>query len=107
LLVQRLHSAGTLRQRLREHPALFRQLNLAPGADCLDVPEPVAALLRQYLRDRSKAPPAVLADTLGVSAGTAMHRAVLGGADWSACAAHRHAPTSKELHGDGQPVRRT
>jgi len=100
------------------------------------VPEPVAALLRQHLRGRSKmttaatpaspwlfpgplagehrsyrclvrvlhqlghparasglaawrelvreAPPAVLADTLGVSAGTAMRRAPLGGADWSA-----------------------
>ena len=123
------------------------------------MPEPVAALLRQHLRDRSnmttaatpaspwrfpgqlagehrsyrrlvrvlhqlgiparasqlaawrelvrEAPPAVLADTLGVSAGTAMRRAALGGADWSAYAAHRHVPTSKELPGDGQPVHRT
>jgi hypothetical protein len=54
LLIQRLHSAGDASARLCEHP-LFRQLNLAPGADCLDVPEPVAALLRQlHLRDRSK-----------------------------------------------------
>jgi hypothetical protein len=125
------------------------------GADWLDVPEPVAALLRQHLRNRSnmttaanpaspwlfpgqlageyrsyrrlvrvlhqlgiparasrlaawrelarQAPPAVLADALGVSAGTAMRHAVLVGADWSAYAAHRHAPTSKELPGDGQP----
>jgi hypothetical protein len=33
---------------------------------------------RELVRE---APPAVLADTLGVSAGTAMRRAVLGGAD--------------------------
>ena len=115
------------------------------GADWLDVPEPVAALLRQHLHDRSnmttaanpaspwlfpgqlagehrsyrrlvrvlhqlgiparasrlaawrelvrEAPPAVLADALGVSPGTAMRHAFLGGADWSAYAARRHAPT--------------
>ena len=115
------------------------------GADWLDVPEPVATLLRQHLRNRSNmttaanpawpwlfpgqlagehrsyrrlvrvlhqlgiparatgwppgasssanAPPAVLADALGVSPGTAMRHAFLGGADWSAYAARRHAPT--------------
>src|SRR2546421_5276053 len=108
------------------------------GADWLDVPEPVAALLRQHLGDRGnmstaanpaspwlfpgqlagdhrsyrrlvrvlhqlgiparasrlaawrelvrQAPPAVLADALGVSPGTAMCHAFLGGADWSAYA---------------------
>ena len=116
------------------------------GADWLDVPEPVAALLRQHLRDRSnmttaanpaspwlfpgqlagehrsyrrlvrvlhqlgiparasrlaawrelvrEAPPAVLADALGVSPGTAMRHAFLGGADWSGYAARRLAHTS-------------
>jgi hypothetical protein len=115
------------------------------GADWLDVPEPVAALLRQHLRDRGNmttaanpaspwlfpgqlagehrsyrwlvrvlyqlgiparasrlgawrelvrdAPPAVLADALGVSPGTAMRHAFLGGADWSAYAARRRAHT--------------
>jgi len=113
------------------------------GADWLDVPEPVATLLRRHLRDRSNmttaanpaspwlfpgqlagehrsyrrlvrvlhqlgiparasrlatwhelvrdAPPAVLADALGVSPGTAMRHAFLGGADWSAYAARRRA----------------
>jgi hypothetical protein len=116
------------------------------GADWLDVPEPVAALLRQHLRNRSnmttaanpaspwlfpgqlasehrsyrqlvrvlhqlgiparasrlgawrqmvrEAPPAVLADALGVSPGTAMRHAFLSGADWSAYAARRCAPAS-------------
>ena len=115
------------------------------GADWLDVPEPVATLLRQHLRDRGNmttaanpaspwlfpgqlagehrsfrrlvrvlhqlgiparasrlaawrelvrnAPPAVLADALGVSPGTAMRHAFLGGADWSAYAARRRAHT--------------
>ena len=115
------------------------------GADWLDVPEPVAALLRQHLRNRGnmttaanpaspwlfpgqlagehrsyrrlvrvlhqlgiparasrlaawrelarQAPPAVLADALGVSPGTAMRHAFLGGADWSAYAARRRAHT--------------
>ena len=118
------------------------------GADWLDVPEPVAALLRQHLRDRGnmstaanpaspwlfpgqlagehrsyrrlvrmlhqlgvparasrlaawrelarQAPPAVLADALGVSAGTAMRHAFLGSADWSAYAARRHPHTSSD-----------
>ncbi len=122
------------------------ETRLKLGADWLDVPEPVAALLRQHLRDRSnmttaanpaspwlfpgqlagehrsyrrlvrmlhqlgiparaarlaawrelarQAPPAILADALGVSAGTAMRHASLGGADWSAYAARRHAPTT-------------
>jgi hypothetical protein len=118
------------------------------GADWLDVPEPVTALLREHLRDRGnmttaanpaspwlfpgqlagehrsyrrlvrvlhqlgiparasrlaawrelvrEAPPAVLAGALGVSPGTAMHHAFLGGANWSAYAARRHAPTSND-----------
>ena len=118
------------------------------GADWLDVPEPVAALLRQHLRNRSnmttaanpaspwlfpgqlagehrsyrrlvrvlhqlgiparasrlaawrelvrEAPPAVLADALGVSPGTAMRHAFLGGADWSGYAARRLAHTPDE-----------
>jgi hypothetical protein len=40
-----------------------------------------------------QSPPAVLADALGGSPGTAMRHAVLAGADWSAFAAHRSAPT--------------
>jgi hypothetical protein len=120
------------------------------GADWLDVPEPVATLLREHLRDRSnmttaanpaspwlfpgqlagehrsyrrlvrvlyqlgiparasrlaawrelvrESPPAVLADALGVSPGTAMRHAFLGGADWSAYAARQHAPTRMGRH---------
>jgi hypothetical protein len=123
------------------------------GADWLHVPEPVAALLRQHLRDRSnmttaanpaspwlfpgqfagehrsyrrlvrvldqlgiparasrlaawrelirEAPPAVLAEALGVSAGTAMRHAFLGGADWSAYAARRHVHTPGDGPGAG------
>jgi hypothetical protein len=115
------------------------------GADWLDVPEPVATLLREHLRNRGNmttaanpasswlfpgqlagehrsyrrlvrvlhqlgiparasrlaawrelvrnAPPAVLADALGVSPGTAMRHAFLSGADWSAYAAQRRAHT--------------
>ena len=113
------------------------------GADWLDVPEPITALLRRHLRNRSnittaanpaspwlfpgqladehrgyrrfvrvlhqlgiparasrlaawrellrEAAPAVLADALGVSPGTATRHAFLGDADWSAYAARRHA----------------
>ena len=43
-----------------------------------------------------QAPPAVLAGALGVSAGTAMRHASLGGADWSAYAARRRAPVSND-----------
>ena len=115
------------------------------GADWLDVPEPVATLLRQHLRNRAnmttaanpaspwlfpgqlagehrsyrrlvrmlhqlgiparasrlaawrelarQAPPADLADALGVSPGTAMRHAFLGSAGWSAYAARRHPRT--------------
>lgn len=44
-----------------------------------------------------QAPLAVLADALGVSPGTAMRHAFLGGADWSAYAARRraHSPDDK------------
>ena len=118
------------------------------GADWLDLPEPVATLLRNHLRNRSnmataanpaspwlfpgqlasehrsyrrlvrvlhqlgiparasrlaawrelvrQAPPAVLADALGVSPGTAMRHALLGGANWSAYAAHQRALTSSD-----------
>jgi hypothetical protein len=48
------------------------------------------AAWRELVRE---APPAVLADALGVSPGTAMRHAFLGDADLSAYAAHRHAPT--------------
>ncbi len=40
-----------------------------------------------------QAPPAVLADALGVSAGTAMRHAFLGGSGWSAYATRRHLHT--------------
>jgi hypothetical protein len=118
------------------------------GADWLDVPEPVATLLRQHLRNRSnmttaanpaspwlfpgqlagehrsyrrlvrvlhqlgiparasrltawremvrEAPPAVLADALGVSPGTAIRHAFLSGADWSAYAARRQTPLLRD-----------
>jgi hypothetical protein len=48
------------------------------------------AAWRELVRE---APPAVLAEALGVSPGTAMRHAFLGGADWSAYAARRRAPT--------------
>jgi hypothetical protein len=51
------------------------------------------AAWRELVRE---APPAVQADALGVSEGTAMRHAFLGGADWSAYAARRHAPTSND-----------
>ena len=43
-----------------------------------------------------QAPPAVLADALGISAGTAMRHAFLGSASWSAYAARRHAHAPDE-----------
>ena len=112
------------------------------------MPEPVATLLRQHLRNRTnmttaanpaspwlfpgqlgehrsyrrlvrvlhqlgiparasrlaawrelarQAPPAVLADALGVSPGTVMRHAFLGGADWSAYAARRNADTPGDV----------
>jgi hypothetical protein len=139
------------------------------GTDWLDVPEPIATLLRQHLDNRRnmttatnptspwlfpgqlagehrsyrrvvhalrqlgvparatrlatwrelvrEAPPAVLADALGVSPDTAIRHALLGGADWAAYAARRHVPEPgarllavigigsdghQELPGDGQ-----
>jgi hypothetical protein len=118
------------------------------GVGWLGVPEPIAALLRQHLRDRSsattaanpaspwlfpgqlagehrsyrrlvralhqlgipagasrlaawrelvrEAPSAVLADALGLSPGTAMRHAFLGGADWPAYAARRRATTTND-----------
>lgn len=123
-------------------------IRLKLGADWLDVPEPVATLLRQHLLNRThiataanpaspwlfpgqlagehrsyrrlvrvlhqlgiparasrlatwrelvrNAPPAVLADALGVSAGTAMRHAFLGGADWALYAARRHRDNPSE-----------
>ena len=114
------------------------------GTGWLDVPEPVATLLRRHLRNRRnmttaanptspwlfpgqladehrsyrrivhvlrqlgvptratrlatwrelvrEAPPAVLADALGVSPDTAIRHALLGGANWAAYAARRHVP---------------
>jgi hypothetical protein len=123
-------------------------IRLRLGADWLDVPEPVATLLRHHLRNRGnmttatnptspwlfpgqlagehrsyrrivrvlhqlgiparasrlaawrqlvhQAPPAVLADALGVTPDTAVRHALLSGADWSAYAARRHAPTPND-----------
>jgi hypothetical protein len=124
------------------------------GADWLDVPEPVATLLRHHLRNRSnmttaanpaspwlfpgqlagehrsyrrlivilsrlgiparasrlaawhqlvrQAPPAVLADALGVSPNTATRHALLAGADWATYATRRPSLTTPEY--DGLPV---
>jgi len=124
------------------------------GADWLDVPEPVATLLRHHLRDRSnmttaanpaspwlfpgqlagehrsyrrlivilsrlgiparasrlatwhqlvrQAPPAVLANALGVSPDTATRHALLAGADWAAYASRRSSLATSEY--DGLPV---
>jgi len=124
------------------------------GADWLDVPEPVATLLRHHLRDRSnmttaanpaspwlfpgqlagehrsyrrlivilsrlgipalasrlatwhqlvrQAPPAVLANALGVSPDTATRHALLAGADWAAYASRRSSLATPEY--DGLPV---
>ena len=132
-------------RRLADFQRWAAAKRLKLGADWLDVPEPVATLLRQHLRNRTNmttaanpaspwlfpgqlagehrsyrrlvrvlhqlgiparasrlaawrelvrnAPPAVLADALGVSPGTAMRHAFLGGADWSAYAARRRAHT--------------
>jgi len=55
------------------------------------------AAWRELIR---QAPPAVLAGALGVSPGTAMRHAFLGGTDWSAYAARRGASTSND--GTGQ-----
>jgi hypothetical protein len=44
----------------------------------------------------NQAPPAVLADALGVTPDTAVRHALLSGADWSAYAARRHAPTPND-----------
>jgi hypothetical protein len=62
---------------------VLRQLGIPARASRL-------AAWRELVR---QAPPAVLADALGVSPGTAMRHAFLGGADWSAYAARRRAPT--------------
>ena len=62
---------------------VLRQLGIPARAGRL-------AALRELAR---QAPPAVLADALGVSPGTAMRHAFLGGAGWSAYAARRRAHT--------------
>jgi hypothetical protein len=126
-------------------------IRLKLGADWLDVPEPVATLLRHHLRNRSnmttaanpaspwlfpgqladehrsyrrliaivsrlgiparasrlaawhqlvrQAPPAVLADALGVSPDTATRRALLAGADWAAYASRRSSLATPEFDG--------
>jgi hypothetical protein len=51
------------------------------------------AAWRELVRE---APPAVLAGAPGVSPGTALRHAFLGGANWSAYAARRHAPISND-----------
>jgi hypothetical protein len=131
--------------RITDASCAAHATRLKLGADWLDVPEPVATLLRQHLRNRTnmataanpaslwlfpgqlagehrsyrrlvrvlhqlgiparasrlaawrelarQAPPAVLADALGVSPGTAMRHALLGSAGWSAHAARRHPHT--------------
>jgi hypothetical protein len=123
-------------------------------ADWLDVPEPVATLLRHHLRNRSnmttaanpaslwlfpgqlagehrsyrqliailsrlgiparasrlaawhqlvrQAPPAVLADALGVSPDTATRHALLAGANWATYASRRSSLATPEF--DGLPV---
>ncbi len=55
-----------------------------------------ASRLAAWRKPARQAPPAVLADALGVSAGTAMRHAFPGSAGWSAYAARRHAHTPDE-----------
>ena len=55
-----------------------------------------ASRLAAWREPARQAPPAVLADALGVSAGTAMRHAFPGSAGWSAYAARRHAHTPDE-----------
>jgi hypothetical protein len=140
--------------RVSEVSCADAAIRLKLGADWLDVPEPVAALLRHHLRNRSnmttaanpaspwlfpgqlagehrsyrrlivilsrlgiparasrlaawhqlvrQAPPAVLADALGVSPDTATHHALLAGADWAAYASRRSSLATPEY--DGLPV---
>jgi len=140
--------------RVSEVSCTDAAIRLKLGADWLDVPEPVATLLRHHLRNRSnmttaanpaslwlfpgqlvgehrsyrrlivilsrlgiparasrlaawhqlvrQAPPAVLADALGVSPDTATRHALLDGADWSAYASRRSSLATPEY--DGLPV---
>ncbi len=55
-----------------------------------------ASRLAAWRKPARQTPPAVLADALGVSAGTAMRHAFPGSAGWSAYAARRHAHTPDE-----------
>jgi hypothetical protein len=136
----------------RQHALTFlswaRRQRILRGADWLDVPEPVATLLRHHLCNRSnmttaanpaspwlfpgqlagehrcyrrlivilgrlgiparasrlaawhqlvrQAPPAVLADALGVSPDTATRHALLAGADWAAYASRRSSLATPE-----------
>jgi hypothetical protein len=134
--------------RISEVSCADAAIRLKLGADWLDVPEPVATLLRHHLRNRSnmttaanpaspwlfpgqlagehrsyrrlivilsrlgiparasrlaawhqlvrQAPPAVLADALGVSPDTATHHALLAGADWAAYASRRSSLATLE-----------
>jgi hypothetical protein len=140
--------------RVSEVSCADAAIRLKLGAGWLDVPEPVATLLRHHLRNRSnmttaanpaspwlfpgqladehrsyrrlivilnrlgiparasrlaawhklvrQAPPAVLADALGVSPDTATRHALLAGADWAAYASRRSSLVTPEC--DGIPV---
>jgi hypothetical protein len=134
--------------RVSEVSSTDAAIRLKLGIDWLDVPEPVATLLRHHLRNRSnmttaanpaspwlfpgqladehrsyhrlvrvlhqlgiparasrlaawhqlvrQAPPAVLADALGVSSDTATRHALLAGADWAAYASRRSSFATPE-----------
>jgi hypothetical protein len=140
--------------RISEVSCTDAAIRLKLGADWLDVPEPVATLLRHHLRNRSnmttaanpaspwlfpgqlagehrsyrqliailsrlgiptrasrlaawhqlvrQAPPAVLADALGVSPDTATRQALLAGANWATYASRRSSLATPEF--DGLPV---
>jgi hypothetical protein len=78
---------GQLAGEHRSYRRLIRVL------DQLGIPAR-ASRLAAWRELARQAPPAVLADALGVLAGTAMRHALLGGADWSVYAARRqHAAT--------------
>jgi hypothetical protein len=66
-----------------------------PVLDQLGIPAR-ASRLAAWRELARQAPPAILADALGVSAGTAMRHAFLGGADWSVYAARGQAHTPGE-----------
>jgi len=142
--------------RISEVSCTDAATRLKLGADWLDVPEPVATLLRHYLRNRGnmttaanpaspwlfpgqlagehrscrrlivilnqlgvparasrlaawhqlvrQAPPALLADALGVSPDTATRHALFAGADWATYASRRSSPATPEY--EALPVER-